>query len=75
MERYIPDKHTLLASLEDPCTKISYYDYNLKRVVQWKGDRSKIKEFGQNREHENMYVKFEELLENLYMEKKFKKAL
>ena len=68
------DVHNFLASLEDPCTKISYYNYNLQKVVQWKGDRSKIKDFDRDRDHENMYVEFEELLESFYMGEKFNES-
>ena len=32
----------LLTTLKEPCTKISFFDHNLRKVVQWKGQQSKI---------------------------------
>ena len=56
-----------LTDLEDPCTKISFYDHKLEKVVQWKGEQSKI-ELSSNR----YSPPFLELLESFYDDRKLK---
>ena len=58
-----------LTALEDPCIKISFFDHNLRKVVEWKGEQSYLESIETLPRKMLDDVEFVELIENIYHEK------
>ena len=62
MFTYSPRHANWLASLENPCTHISFFDHGSRKIVQWKGDKESNLEASFGKKLDKRI--FEELLES-----------
>ena len=62
MLTYSPRHANQLASLEGPCTHISFFDHGSRKIVQWKGDKESNLEASFGKKLDKRI--FEELLES-----------
>ena len=62
-----------LTALEDPCIKISFFDHNLRKVVEWKGEQSYLESIETLPRKMLDDVEFQEVIEILH-DKKFKEG-
>lgn len=68
----IDEINKLLSVLEDPCTNISFLDFKIRKIVQWKDEQSKIKmaaSIGNYNGQQNDRMEFVDFIQNLYDQK------